>query len=213
MLKRTNEEGRQSLWGFPRPEITWIFPKISENFWSREIPVWWFPDPILKLNNSRTASPITAIYISFSSILNALSYEINLFSRCSSRNYNIPRACLLNRSPVPAMDLKRNKSGLWRHKLETCRRLRWLCRKHSNNVARHDKTLAKSTFLSRDMSSMSRSSDIMLWLLYIKKLQYMHFQFDYFCVAVTLCCDFYTLRSCNTCTFSLTTFAVLRNTT
>ena len=24
MLKRTNEEGRQSLWGFPRPEITWI---------------------------------------------------------------------------------------------------------------------------------------------------------------------------------------------
>ena len=23
MLKRTNEEGRQSLWGFPRPEITW----------------------------------------------------------------------------------------------------------------------------------------------------------------------------------------------
>ena len=24
MLKRTNEEGRQSLWGFSRPEITWI---------------------------------------------------------------------------------------------------------------------------------------------------------------------------------------------
>ena len=24
MLKRTNEEGRRSLWGFPRPEITWI---------------------------------------------------------------------------------------------------------------------------------------------------------------------------------------------
>ena len=23
MLKRTNEEGRQSLWGLPRPEITW----------------------------------------------------------------------------------------------------------------------------------------------------------------------------------------------
>ena len=22
MLKRTNEKGRQSLWGFPRPEIT-----------------------------------------------------------------------------------------------------------------------------------------------------------------------------------------------
>ena len=27
-------------------------------------------------------------------------------------DYNIPRACLLNRSPVPAMDLKSNRSGL-----------------------------------------------------------------------------------------------------
>ena len=27
-------------------------------------------------------------------------------------NYNIPRACLLNRPPVPAMDLKSNRSGL-----------------------------------------------------------------------------------------------------
>ena len=27
-------------------------------------------------------------------------------------HYNIPRACLLNRSPVPAMDLKSNRSGL-----------------------------------------------------------------------------------------------------
>ena len=61
-----------------------ILPKMSENFWSKEIPLWWFPDSTLKLNNSRTAWPIPAIYISFSSILNALSYEINLFSRCSS---------------------------------------------------------------------------------------------------------------------------------
>ena len=30
----------------------------------------------------------------------------------SIRCYNIPRACLLNRSPVPAMDLKSNRSGL-----------------------------------------------------------------------------------------------------
>ena len=36
-----------------------------------------------RVNNSRTAWPITVIYISFSLILNALSYEINLFSRCS----------------------------------------------------------------------------------------------------------------------------------
>ena len=61
-----------------------ILPKMSENFWSREIPLWWFPDSTLKLTNSRTTWPIPAIYISFSSILNALSYEINLFSHCSS---------------------------------------------------------------------------------------------------------------------------------
>ena len=61
-----------------------ILPKMSENFWSKEIPFWWFPDSTLKLNNSRTAWPIPAIYISFSSIWNALLYEINLFSRCSS---------------------------------------------------------------------------------------------------------------------------------
>ena len=61
-----------------------LLPKTYENFWSKEIPLWWFPDSTLKLNNSRTAWPIAAIYISLSSILNALSYEINLFSRCSS---------------------------------------------------------------------------------------------------------------------------------
>ena len=66
-----------------------ILPKMSENFWSKEIPLWWFPDSTLKLNNLRTAWPIPAIYISFSSILNALSYEINLFSRCSSPLSNL----------------------------------------------------------------------------------------------------------------------------
>ena len=35
--------------------------------------------------------------------------------------------------------------------LETCRRLRKLRRKHSNNVARHYNTPVKSTLLSRDM--------------------------------------------------------------
>ena len=51
--------------------------------------------------------------------------------------------------------------------LETCRRLRRLCRKHSNNVERYDKTPVKSTLLSRDkdilsrdMIFMSRRSDI-----------------------------------------------------
>ena len=28
-------------------EMSVIFPK---NFWSKEIPIWWFPDPTLKLN-------------------------------------------------------------------------------------------------------------------------------------------------------------------
>ena len=51
-----------------------------------------------------------------------------------------------------------NRSGLWRHKLETCRRLRRLCRKQSNNVARHDKTPVNSTLLSRDM----KRSDLMV---------------------------------------------------
>ena len=68
-------------------------------------------------------------------------------------------ACLKG-SPVPAIDLQSNRSG-------TCLRLRRLCRKHSNNVARHDKTPVKSTLLSRDVSFMSRRSDITLWLLYI----------------------------------------------
>ena len=65
--------------------------------------------------------------------------------------HNIPRACLINRSPVPAMDLKSNRSGLRRHMLKTCHRLRRLCYRRSNNVARHDKTPVESTLLSRDM--------------------------------------------------------------
>ena len=120
-------------------------------------------------------------------------YESNQEPGKPNTIYNIPRACLLNRSLIPAMDLKSNRSGVWRYMLETCRRLRRLCRKRSDNVARHDKTPVKSTLLSRnkdilsrDTSFMSRRIDIMLWLLH---------------------------RSCNTCTFSLPTFAVLRHTT
>ena len=79
--------------------------------------------------------------------------------------YNIPRAWLLNRSPVPVMVLKSNRqaclwsksdrSGLWRHIISTCRRLRWLCCKHSNNVARRDKTPVKSTLFARNKSSVA----------------------------------------------------------
>ena len=65
-------------------ETSLILPKISKNLWTMGIPLWWFPDPTLKLNNSRTAWPIPAMYISFSNILNTLSFKINLFSLCSS---------------------------------------------------------------------------------------------------------------------------------
>ena len=65
----------------------WNEPHITEDvrkFLKQGDSPRWFPDSTLKLNNSRTTWPIPAIYISFSSILNALSYKINLFSRCSS---------------------------------------------------------------------------------------------------------------------------------
>ena len=57
-----------------------------------------------------------------------------------------------------------------------------------------NKTPVKSTLLSPDKNILSRDRVSCR-------------------VGVTLCCDFYTFRSCNTCTFSLTTFAVLRHTT
>ena len=76
--------------------------------------------------------------------------------------------CLLIRSPVPGtMVLKSNRSGLWRHIIGTCRRLRWLCGKHSNIVARHDKTPIKLTLLSHDTNFMSHRNDIMLQQVYI----------------------------------------------
>ena len=54
-----------------------------------------------------------------------LTETIHSHSRiCSNKHYNIPRAWLLNRSPVPAMVLKSSISGLWRHIIGTCRRLR-----------------------------------------------------------------------------------------
>ena len=45
-----------------------------------------------------------------------LLWELLTVIQCVSKYfkcfYNIPRARLLNRSPVPAMDLKSNRSGL-----------------------------------------------------------------------------------------------------
>ena len=102
--------------------------------------------------------------------------------------YNIPWAYLLNRSPVPAIDLKNNRSGLWRHML-------------AELVADWEDYVANVQTISRDMIKLQLS--------------------QYFCratrvscrVGVTLCCDFYIFRSCNTCTYSLPPFAALRHTT
>ena len=88
------------------------------------------------------------------------------------------------------MVIKSNRSSLWHHNIGTCRRLRWLCCEHSNNVARHDKTPLKSTFCGRTK-------------IFCQATQVSG------CVLVTLCYDFYTFRSCNACIFSLTTSAVL----
>ena len=74
----------------------------------------------------------------------------------------LEHACLIDRQSRLWIKKSIDKACDGRHMLETCRKLRRLCCKHSNNVARHDKTPIKSTLLSRDMSFMSHGSDIML---------------------------------------------------
>ena len=105
----------------------------------------------------------------------------------------LEHACLIDRQSqlwfYKAIDQaylwsKSNRSGLWRHVMRTCRRLRWVCRKHSNNVVRRDKTPVKSTLLSRDKNIMFSDTNLCR-------------------VGVTSCCSIYTFRGCNTCTFSL----------
>ena len=172
-------------------------PRWPTSLWIVTIDVWFsvalnppFIVGILQKfkgpSNSLSIWNIRIVYCpSISTVSNWQTVDMKLFNDVKNTNneeksckkrlkiiYNIPRACLRNRSPVPAMDLKSNRWGLWRHLLETCRRLRRLCRKLSHNVARHDKTPVKSTLLSRDknilsrdMISMSRRSDSMLWLL------------------------------------------------
>ena len=108
----------------------------------------WRSDWRHKLNSTWKPSP--------TDVLPVFQTAVNIFKITKNTNrwdpqsckykyvYNIPRAWLLDRSPVPAMDLNSNRSGLWRRMLETCRRLRKSCRKHTNNVARHDETPVKS---------------------------------------------------------------------
>ena len=53
---------------------------------------------------------------SFGSVFSLALFQLTEMLICVSNffkfDYNIPRACLLNRSPVPGMDLKSNRSGL-----------------------------------------------------------------------------------------------------
>ena len=85
------------------------------------------------------------------------------------------------------MDLTSNRSGLWRHML-------------AELVVGWEDYVANIQTMSRDMIKLQLSQ------------QFCHATKIFFratwvsCrVEVTLCCDFYTFRSCNTGTFSLTT--------
>ena len=51
MLKRTNEEGRQSLWRFPRPEITWIFAVEMLEIYMQPLYEYQIGQPICKEKN------------------------------------------------------------------------------------------------------------------------------------------------------------------
>ena len=68
----------------------------------------------------------------------------------------------LNRLPVSAMVSKKQYIRLVTSHHGNCQRLRRLCRKYSYDAEGNDKTPVKSTFWSRDMSSMSRGSGITL---------------------------------------------------
>ena len=109
-------------------------------------------------------------------------------------SYNIPKTFLLNRSPVPTIDLKCNRSGLSRHMI-------------AELVVGWEDYVASVQTMSIDMIKLQLSQHVCR----ATKI-FCHARVS--CrIGVTLCCDFYTFRSCNTCTFSLPNFAVLRHRT
>ena len=93
------------------------------------------------------------------------------------------------------MDLKSNRSGLWHHML-------------AELVAGWEYYVASVQTMSRDMMKLQLSQHFCRATKIFCRATWVSCR-----VGVTLCCDFYTCRSCNTCTFSLPTFAVLRHTT
>ena len=124
-------------------------------------------------------------------ILSKYSY---LYQRKMANDYhNIPRTWLLNRSPVPAMDLQSNRSGLWRHML-------------TELVVGWEHYVANIQTMSHDMIKLQLSQHFCRTTKIYCRAAWVSCR-----VGVTLCCDFYTFRSFNTCTFSLPTFAVLRH--
>ena len=88
--------------------------------------------------------------------------------------YNTPRACLLNRSPVPAIDLKSNRSGLWGHMLAE------LVVGWEDNVANIQTIFKHSNkyIPSRDMSFMSGRS-----------VTFIHLEVATHALSVWQCCD------------------------
>ena len=83
---------------------------------------------------------------------------------------------MLNRSPFPAMNLKSNKSGLWRHMLEL--------------VTGWD-YVASVQAMSRDMIKLQLSQHFCRATKIFCRATWVSCR-----VGVTLCCDFYRFRSC-----------------
>ena len=123
-------------------------------------------------------------------------------SHLISYSYNIPRACLLNGSPVPAMDLKSNRSDLWRHM-------------PAELVVGWEDYVANIQTMSRDIIKPQLSQHFCCATEIFSHATIISCRATWVScrVGVTLYCDFYTFRSCNTCTFSLPTFAVLQHMT
>ena len=91
----------------------------------------------------------------------------------------LEHSCLIHRQFQES-----SRSGLWRHMLKTCRRLRRLCRKHSNNVAKYDKLQ-----LSQPFRLATKIWHYVLTFIHLEVARHpgqdMHFQLDYFCSVVT----------------------------
>ena len=82
MLKRTNKEGRQSLWGFPRPEITWNLKLYGET---------------LKIYPQVKFQGIT-----FDSQLNFKKHFEDILDRCNTRYHGLRLLVIKKWGPSPA---------------------------------------------------------------------------------------------------------------